>query len=186
MNKQKGDEYEIYIRDHIINDLNKQAFLWSHTPETILIESGIIGSHNEHRLRRKENKLNPLHDTGIDIIQVNEDKSISLIQCKNGYERGLIMSDLAGFGLWMASIDSLKGYVYYTSKLSHNISSLPKNRIEYIKKEFDIGIKNDVINDFILDDDKLKYQLDAKKIADTYYKNNIKGIISMQIGRAHV
>jgi hypothetical protein len=37
MNKQKGDIYEIYIRDHIINDLNKQAFLWSHTPEIILI-----------------------------------------------------------------------------------------------------------------------------------------------------
>ena len=172
MNKQKGDEYEVYIRDHIINDLNKQAYLWSHTPETILIEHNIIGSHNEHRLRRKENKLNPLHDTGIDIIQVNEDKSISLVQCKNGYEKGLVMSDLAGFGLWMASIDTLKGYVYYTSKLSYNLSSLPKNRIEYIKKEIDNKLNNNIVNDFVLDDDKLKYQLDAKQLADAYYKNN--------------
>ena len=150
--------------------------------ETILINAGIIGSHNEHRLRRKENKLNPLIDTGIDIIQVNEDNTISIVQCKNGYNNGLVMSDLAGFGLWMASIDSLKGYVYYTSKLSHNITSLPKNRIEYIKKEFDNGLNNNIVNDFILDDDKLKYQLEAKQLADTYYKNNIKGIISMPCG----
>jgi len=51
MNKQKGDDYELYIRDHIINNLNKQAFLWSHMPETILIEAGIIGSHNENHKR---------------------------------------------------------------------------------------------------------------------------------------
>jgi superfamily II DNA or RNA helicase len=182
MNKAKGDDYELYIRNHIINNLNKQAFLWSHTPETILIESGIIGSHNEHRLRRKENKLNPLHDTGIDIIQVNEDNSISLIQCKNGYENGLVMSDLAGFGLWMASIDSIKGYVYYTSKLSHNITSLPKNRIEYIKQP--MINKNQMVknNNFVLDDGKLKYQLEAKQLADIYYKDNIKGVISMPCG----
>ena len=181
MNKHKGDEYELYIRDHIINNLNKQAFLWSHTPETILIEAGIIGSHNEHRLRRKENKLNPLHDTGIDIIQINQDNTISVVQCKNGYDNGLVMSDLAGFGLWMASLDSLKGYVYYTSKLSHNISSLPKNRIEYIKQPM-INKNRIINNNFVIDDDKLKYQLEAKQLADTYYKTHTKGIISMPCG----
>mgnify|MGYP003351949636 CR=1 FL=1 len=31
-------------------------------------------------------------------------------------------------------------------------------------------------------DDKLKYQLKAKELADTYYKDNIKGIISMPCG----
>jgi len=187
MNKQKGDEYEIYIRDHIINNLNKKAYLWSHTPENILIENGIIGSHNEHRLRRKENKLNPLHDTGIDIIQIDNDirsehNTISLVQCKNGYENGLTMGDLAGFSLWLLSLELLKGYVYYTSKLSHNLSSLPKNRIEYIKHP--IVNKNQIINNntFNLDEDKLKYQMVAKQLADTYYKNNTKGIISMPCG----
>ena len=44
MNNQiKGYTYELYIKTHIINKLNKQAYLWS---ETILIENGIIGSHN--------------------------------------------------------------------------------------------------------------------------------------------
>ena len=92
------------------------------------------------------------------------------------------MIDLAGFGLWMASLDSLKGYVYYTSKLSHNITSLPKNRIEYIKEP--MINKNQIVNNnnFILDDDKLKYQMKAKQLADTYYKNNTKGIISMPCG----
>ena len=44
------------------------------------------------------------------------------------------MSDLAGFALWMVSLDNVKGYVYYTDKLSGPIILLPKsNRIQYIK-----------------------------------------------------
>ena len=181
MNKQKGDDYELFIRNFIRRKLNKKAYLWSHTPETILIKAGIIGSHNEHRLKRKDNKDNPLQDTGIDIIQVNEDESVSLVQCKNGYEKGLTMGDLAGFSLWMASLDKLIGYVYYTHKLSHNITSLPKNRIEYIKKPF---LENKPIqsNDFIVDADKLIYQNKAKDLAIKYYKENNKGIISMPCG----
>ena len=81
----KGKKYEIQTRDHIINVLNKKAYLWEDIPETILINAGIIASHNLNRLIRKDNKENPLMDTGIDIIQINEDNSISLVQCKNGY-----------------------------------------------------------------------------------------------------
>lgn len=49
-NKEKGDQYEIQIRNHIINVDNKRAYLWNHTPETLLIQNGIIGSHNDHRI----------------------------------------------------------------------------------------------------------------------------------------
>ena len=35
-NKEKGDKYEIQSRDHIINVNNKHAYLWHHTPETLL------------------------------------------------------------------------------------------------------------------------------------------------------
>ena len=59
MNKIKGDKYEIQIRDYIINNLDKPAYLWKDIPETILIDNGIICSHNENRLRRKENIENP-------------------------------------------------------------------------------------------------------------------------------
>ena len=66
------------IKNYIINELNKNAYLWHETPETILINSGIIGSHNEHRLKRIENKENSLIDTGIDIIQVEDNNLCSL------------------------------------------------------------------------------------------------------------
>ena len=126
-NQIKGYLYEIQIRDYIINCLKNPAYLWNDTPETILIQNNIIGSHNINRLKRKENKLNPLQDTGIDIIQL-EENNCSLVQCKNGYTKGLKMEDLAGFNAWMSTLDTLKGYVYYTNKLSQNILSLPKNK----------------------------------------------------------
>src|SRR5665647_56309 len=125
MNKINGDNYELQIRDYIINTLNKPTYLWHHTPETILIDSGIIGSHNDQRLKRKDNKENPLQDTGIDIIQIEENELCSLVQCKNGYKRGVTMKDLSGFNAWMAALDNLNGYVYYTDKISINIRCLP-------------------------------------------------------------
>lgn len=42
----KGSLYEKQIKEYIINNFNKPAYLWSETPETILIENGIIGTHN--------------------------------------------------------------------------------------------------------------------------------------------
>jgi hypothetical protein len=55
-NKIKGDLYEIQIRDYIINQLDKKAYLWSDTPETILLENSIIGFYNEERLKEKKIK----------------------------------------------------------------------------------------------------------------------------------
>lgn len=182
MNKIKGDLYELQIKDHIINNLNKRAYLWQHTPESILIDNGIIGSHNEHRLRRKANRENPLQDTGIDIIQVEDDDSCSLVQCKNGYKKGVTMKDLAGFNAWMTALDKINGYVYYSDKLSQNVISLPKNkRVTYIKKEYIEPIQNKD-NSFIIDPNKLKYQEKAKILADEHYKTKTRGILSMPCG----
>lgn len=52
-NHEKGLAYEKYIQNYIINNNNCQCYLWSDTPETLLIEKNIIGSHNEARIRRK-------------------------------------------------------------------------------------------------------------------------------------
>ena len=131
--QEKGFNYEIQIRDHIINSLQKQAYLWNDAPETLLINSGIIGSHNENRLRRKENKENneykenQLQDTGIDIIQVDDyiKNVISFVQCKNCYKKGITYHDLAGFCMWMMNFSNINGYVYYTNKLSKHITSFP-------------------------------------------------------------
>ena len=114
MNRISGYKYELQIKMYIINDLNKRAYLWNETPLNYLIENKIIGSHNEHRLRRKESQTNTLIDTGIDIIQIENDNTCSLIQCKNGYKNGLTMSDLTGIMCWMFSLPNLCGYVYYT------------------------------------------------------------------------
>ena len=176
-NKIKGDEYEIQIRNYIINELNKKAYLWSDTPETILIESGIIASHNQHRLTRISNKENPLIDTGIDIIQVEDDNLCSLVQCKNGYKNGLTMKDLTGFCCWMMMLDKLDGYVYYTSKLSTNVKELPINkRIQFIKQKYN----EDIVNEETIIYKPYSYQLEA--VIEFTNKFNNRGILSLPCG----
>ena len=177
-NNDKGYLYEIQIRDYIINVLHKPAYLWTETPETVLIQNNIIGTHNINRLRRKERKLNPLQDTGIDIIQLEENKC-SLVQCKNGYKKGLKMEDLAGFNAWMSALDTLNGYIYYTDKLSQNITSLPKNkRIEYIKKPFQQLIIKEQHSNFR----PFEYQQQALNKFIEHFKTNNRGILSMPCG----
>jgi superfamily II DNA or RNA helicase len=184
-NYELGRNYEVQIRDHIINVLGKPAYLWEHAPETLLISSGIIGSHNEHRLRRKESKGNPLRDTGIDIIQVDSENKCSLIQCKNGYKGGVTMKDLSGFMCWVAMLDKLDGFVYYTDKLSENIKCLPANkRITFIREPYKMEdqIKNEGKKGFPVDEEKLVYQNEAKELAVEHFKGNSRGILSMPCG----
>ncbi len=187
-NYQKGYFYEINVKNYIINNLNKQAFLWSEIPETILVEHGIIGSHNDHRLIRKENKLNPLRDIGIDILQIESDGKISFVQCKNGYSKGIIFDDLAGFSLMTLHHYKLikKSYVYYTNKLSNNILSLPQSKkIKYIKKKFDdlVNSHNIITKNKINSTNKIipfDYQTDAQNklikhfTAETILNDTIK------------
>ena len=94
-NKEKGDNYEIYVRDYIINELNKPAYLWSDISDEILINAGLINSNNDNRLKRKSNKINNIVDTGVDILQI-DDNNYTLVQCKNGYNNGIHIHDLAG------------------------------------------------------------------------------------------
>ena len=179
-NQDKGYLYEIQIRDYIINELKFPAYLWKDTPETILLQNNIIGSHNHNRLRRIENKINSLRDTGIDVISLENDKC-SLVQCKNGYKKGIKMEDLAGFMCWMTTLDTLKGYVYYTDKLSQNILSLPKNkRIEYIKQPFTQNIIEEIN---VLEKYKpYDYQEIAVNKFIEHFKISNRGILSMPCG----
>jgi len=183
-NNIKGYLYEEQIKNFIINDLNKQAYLWSFTPENILIDNGIYGSHNDARIKRKElknNNTNKLIDIGIDIIQVDDEK-ISFVQCKNGYKKGVTINDLAGFSIMTLTHQNNinKGYVYYTDKLSNNLLYLPKtDLIEFVKQPF--------INDTITSDTKIEfnpyqYQLDAVNAFSNYYDDHDKGILSLPCG----
>ena len=180
-NQLKGFLYEEQIRDYIINNLQNPAYLWKDVPEKILLKYNIIGSHNENRLNRKEDKLNPLPDTGIDVIQIEGD-DCSIVQCKNGYDSGIKMSDLAGFMCWKATLDTFKGYIYYTSKLSHNIMRLPKNKkIEYIKQPFIDTAKSDnqIINNQYNAHD---YQIMALNKFTEHFSTYNRGILSMPCG----
>ena len=180
--QEKGFNYEIQVRNHIINTFQKQAYLWNDSPETLLIKAGIIGSHNENRLRRKENKENRLQDTGIDIIQVDNDVDniISFVQCKNGYKNGITYNDLAGFSMWMMNFENINGYVYYTNKLSNHITSFPRNkRIEYIKLPYIENINREQSTHSIKPFD---YQITARNNFEEYFKSYDRGILSMPCG----
>ena len=115
----KGQRYELQIKSFIKDRLDKIAYIWHEAPERILLKNNIIGSHNQNRIRRIEYKENPLQDTGVDIIQMEENDICSLVQCKNGYKNGVTIKDLGGFFAWLFSLNELKGYVYYTDKSDH-------------------------------------------------------------------
>jgi len=198
-NQIKGLAYENQILDLLRR--NKEAYLWKYTPENILIENGLIGSHNLARLKRKDDRENPLQDTGVDIISMETSTECSLVQCKNGYKSGVTMPDLAGFMCWMATMNSTKGYVYYTDKLSNNIKLLPnQNRIQYIQVPFDttylpanLDTKSNSVTDsvknvsaleqvFMPDSSKLEYQHQARDLAIEYYRNHDNGVLAMPCG----
>ena len=123
-NQEKGLLYEKFIKNIIINKINKPAYLWNECPETILIENNLIHSHNDLRLIRKDMKEGYLHhykDIGIDIIQMETDNKCSIIQCKNGYLNGVKVEDIAGIMMRTAFLNDTKTYIYYTNSLSRNI-----------------------------------------------------------------
>ena len=188
-NQIKGYQFEIQIRDYIINELNNIAYLWSDVPENILIEACIINSHNENRLNRLKRKTNPIIDTGIDIIQLDKNNNIILVQCKNGYKKGLKVKDLAGFMCWMARLIKLQGYIYHTNKLSSKFKEYTHtDRIIFIEKSFDENINYNITNknnnlDISINILKLyKYQKEAKNKLLTHFKENNRGILSMPCG----
>jgi len=208
-NKQKGDNYEIYVKYYIINTLNKLAYLWCDIPDEILINAGLINSNNDHRLKRKSNKINNIIDTGVDILQI-DDNNYTLVQCKNGYNKGIKMHDLTGIYMWLFNHSTLLGALYYTSKLSHHITENinPNNkRLEYIKLPFDNSTITEQIQNLNIDtisEDKLTtikynielekqliikqkiipfdYQLEASEKIKNHFLNNNKAILNLPCG----
>lgn len=122
-NQDKGLLYEKYVKNFIIQQLDKNAYLWNECPENILISNNLIHSHNDIRLLRKDMKEGYLHnhkDIGIDIIQIDNDKC-SIVQCKNGYNNGLCVDDISGIMMRCAFIRDVNTFIYYTNCLSRNI-----------------------------------------------------------------
>ena len=209
MNSQeKGIYYEKFIKSYLQSqNLHKRIFLWNEIPEQVLIDYGFISSHNCARLKRKEKYENPLMDTGIDLIQIDDNNIITVIQCKNGYEKGLRIDDLSGFSFWIHHLEYYKNnddpnmnynyVVYYTSTLSNPLKSF-RTKINYIKLEPPPQPKQEELceelktyyikNTVILDCNKIilnnyipyNYQLEAVNAFNNLFIN--RGILNLPCG----
>ena len=91
--------------------------------DSLLISENLIKSPEHNKNIRKAIKEGTLHnhkDIGIDIIQIENDKC-SIVQCKNGYNKGLCVDDIAGIMMRSAFIRNVNTFIYYTNCLSRNI-----------------------------------------------------------------
>ena len=206
-NNEKGLLYELYIKNFIIHNFKKNAYLWNECPENILINNNLIDSHNDMRLIRKDIKNGYLHnhkDIGIDIIQIdNNDNTIcSIVQCKNGYSNGLCVNDISGIMMRTAFLKNVNSYIYYTDSLSRNIKYTSKispnvinidcsnnidklleiktdNKIFFIKLPYqNIIHTNNNISAII----PYTYQIEAFNNFKKYFNNNNRGILSLPCG----
>lgn len=182
MDSTKGLQYEKYIKSHIITNLNTPAYLWHEIPEKLLIQANLIHSNNTARLKRrraKSDNINPLVDTGIDILQQNEN-SFTIVQCKSGYESGITIANLAGFSYMTTNHRHLFGDVYYTSKLSAHIEeNHAESSIRFIRLPIDPPLAHSPVPTPFIPFD---YQNDAKNtILEHFIKDN-KAILSLPCG----
>ena len=202
-NQEKGLLYEKYVKDFIIKNLSKNAYLWNECPENILIDNNLIHSHNTMRKLRKDIKEGNLHnhkDIGIDIIQVEKDKC-SIIQCKNGYNNGgLRVDDIAGIMMRCAFIKDVNTFIYYTSclsrniiytadispyviniDLSNNIDNLIEvsndNKIYFVKLPYEDS--HNIIEDIVTEMIAYPYQIEAFNAFKKHYQFNSRGILSL-------
>lgn len=184
-NKEKGDLYEMQVKHHIINVLGKRAYLWSETPEVLLVEKGIVKSPNTIRLLRQDR--NTYRDTGVDIIQIEDDGTCALVQCKNGYKSGLTMTHVGSFFVWMVSMEHLKtlGYLYYTNTISSHLTKMLTNprltcvKLPFIEPTEPIELIPEPIVVSIIARD---YQHAAKLAFMQAFETTNRGIMSMPCG----
>lgn len=135
MDKVKDNKYVEYIKNYIIKELNTPAYLWKDTPEGILIEAGLLQSHNQAREFRKLGDKNPFLNIGVDILQCNEDKSFTLIKCIDVCDKESIINDIDKFYMILCNHSNLRGLVYYTSDLSKTIMQEHiGEKINYVKQ----------------------------------------------------
>ena len=57
LNKIKGDQYEIQIREQLIKN-GSESYLWKDIPEKHLLKSNLVSSQEEIRLKRLRFKNN--------------------------------------------------------------------------------------------------------------------------------
>ncbi len=175
-NKIKGDNYEEYTKLYLLQN-NELVFKWNDIPMKYFIEANFYKFYSDKlKFKRsiKDEKHN-IQDTGCDILYFNKnDNKWIIVQCKN-YSNTVYINDLAGFVLLVCNI-KLNGELYYTSKLSSNITLYNSDTIKYIKLLFNNNIET-TTESYI----KLKpyqYQLDAYE----KLKNKKRSILQLPCG----
>lgn len=130
----KGLTYEHYVNGVLNGQDNvKKAWLWKDIPEEHLRKTCLLHKGNFQNFIKNRK----ISDSGVDILVLHDDGSYTFVQCKN-YNSSIYVHSLAGFYRMMANYLNVKGEVYYTSKLSKNVSSelfLKHDRIQYIQKK---------------------------------------------------
>ena len=213
-NQEKGLLYEIQVKNIHIQELKKNAYLWNECPENILIDNGLIHCHNTLRLLRKDIKEGHLHnhkDIGIDIIRIEDNGKCSIVQCKNGYNNGLCVNDIAGIMFRCATRREINTFIYYTNCLSRNIRYILELSPCVVK--IDCSRNIDELFDVSNDDNKIyfvklpyentsevtevtevsevsevveivpySYQIEAVDNFRKHYRTNNRGILSLPCG----
>lgn len=202
-NQEKGLLYEKYVKDFIIHKIGKNAYVWNECPENILIDNALIDSHNDMRLLRKDIKEGYLHshkDIGIDVIQIDGDRC-SIVQCKNGYNNGLCVDDIAGIMMRSNFLKDVPTFIYYTNCLSRNIRYTAKispyvvnidcstnidkllevsndNKIYFVKLPYEDNNQEIVKTEII----PYSYQTEAVDKFKEHFQSNNRGILSLPCG----
>lgn len=174
--KKKGDTYEFYIKSSLLQNYSK-VYLWSDIPLDTLIESKIFKCYSEKRLARikckkiNSEKQNPIPDTGCDILYYNNEEWI-IVQCKD-HVSSITIQKLAGY-FFMRELTNLRGEVYYTSNLSHNLTSGDLLKTKFIKLKYPKEISNTKQDKLVPYD----YQIEAHN----NIKNKKRSILQLPCG----
>ena len=210
-NQEKGLLYEIQVKNIHIQELKKNAYLWNECPENILIDNGLIHCHNTLRLLRKDIKEGHLHnhkDIGIDIIRIEDNGKCSIVQCKNGYNNGLCVNDIAGIMFRCATRRDINTFIYYTNCLSRNIRyilelspcvvkidcsrnieelfdvSNDDNKIHFVKLPYENTSEVTEVSEVseVVEIVPYSYQIEAVDNFRKHYRTNNRGILSLPCG----
>jgi superfamily II DNA or RNA helicase/phage anti-repressor protein len=152
-NKQKGDNYEVYVLNTILKNEFSMGWLCKDIPIDILIKTN---------LNMNPNIINYKNcDIGFDILGI-KDNEYYFIQCKN-YNKTICINDLCSF-YFLLNEYNLNGIVYYNGKLSKRLYDLKNNKVEYKYLEINNLIMDLNLNMKLdMDFENREYQQDAYK-----------------------
>jgi len=183
----KGNTYEEYVKNYIIDNERIECWLWKDIPKDILLDSKLVSNESYDQILEaiksnsvkdisyykyvyKKDHINPYFDFGVDILAKKSNEYI-FIQCKN--TKYLSTCNLKSFYNVMNKYSNDKGRIYYSG------ICIIKNKltnVNYINLNLDpSNIKDKIISD-INTDSKLLTKIKNEYIQKKYKENMNKYI----------